>query len=248
MKKKNLIMLVATMLFLLAILLPYIIDELYYLNPICDFFDVSYEPSDLLSYYGSVLIALGTFSLGIATFVQNKKAQEKTEEVNRLSLELQKKSMDMAEEQYKRGQDNNGGNSSTNPKFEIKLSGYSGCYANLRLSVKNVTSGIVSNLSVIEVKFVNSNNDIIRKVYTGQFEKRSLVGAQETLVKTNTPEMAIRTQEKYRSRISYYKNVTLEFSFSCEDETGAVHYYRAKLPIPTTEKYCKEYFDVQKVG
>ena len=53
--------------------------------------------ADILSYYGSVLIFIGTSALSIATYFQNKKAQEKSEEVNRLQLELQRKSMAMAE-------------------------------------------------------------------------------------------------------------------------------------------------------
>ena len=86
----------------------------------------------LEGYYASVLSLLGTAILGILTLRQNKIAQEKSEEVNRLQLALQRKSMAMAEAQYNK----DGDEKSAPPKFEVSLKGYSGTYCNMRLEIK----------------------------------------------------------------------------------------------------------------
>ena len=128
---------------IVIILLPFIVEKIYYLEPPCDFFLLGYDATDILAYYGSVLSLVGATILGVLTLIQNKKAQEKSDEVNRLQLELQRKSMAMAEAQYSKEQNHN----QLIPKFEISLSGYGGNYTNLSLSIKNVASIIISCLT-----------------------------------------------------------------------------------------------------
>lgn len=99
-KKRIVFILSAILVGVIVVFLPFIVEKLYYTKAPLKFFEVSYEAKDFLSYYGSVLSFAGATILGILTLLQNKKAQEKSDEVNRLQLELQKKSMAMAEAQY----------------------------------------------------------------------------------------------------------------------------------------------------
>ena len=79
--------------------MPWIVDKIFYTTPPSNFFYTHYGVSDILSYYASVLSLLVTAILGILTLRQNKIAQVKSEEVNRLQLELQRKSMAMSKAQ-----------------------------------------------------------------------------------------------------------------------------------------------------
>ena len=92
-KKRIVFILSAILVGVIVVFLPFIVEKLYYTKAPLKFFEVSYEAKDFLSYYGSVLTFAGATILGILTLLQNKKAQEKSDEVNRLQLELQKKSM-----------------------------------------------------------------------------------------------------------------------------------------------------------
>ena len=49
-------------------------------------------------------------------------------------------------------------------------------------------------------------------------------------------------------KVSYLNNISLTFSFSCEDEKGNTHYYRAVANIASTQHFHKELWDVKKVG
>jgi hypothetical protein len=125
-------------------ILPFIINWIYSQKAPSDFFVTLFDASDFLVYYASALSFLGTLILGVLTLVQNKRAQEKTNEINQLQLELQKKSMVLAEERYEKEED-----SSIIPKFAISVSSYSGHYLNPRIKIQNVSGLIVSNLTFI---------------------------------------------------------------------------------------------------
>ena len=73
------------------VLLPLVINHIYYIDAICDFFITDLDVADFVVYYPSALSFLGTIILGMLTLYQNKRAQEKTDEVNKLQLEMQKK-------------------------------------------------------------------------------------------------------------------------------------------------------------
>ena len=225
---------------IVVVFLPFIVEKLYYTKAPLKFFEVSYEAKDFLSYYGSVLSFAGATILGIITLLQNKKAQEKSDEVNRLQLELQKKSMAMAEAQYSQ----NKVPANTIPKFEISLHAYYGNYANLSLSLKNVSSVFVSNIRFISFLIQNEDGSEIADVEQLIAKHHSLSSAQETVIETNTPNMVVGSGRE----ISFYKNIKFVLSFSCEDEMSNTHYYRATISIPSTRNFCRDPWQVECVG
>lgn len=143
------------------------IEWVYEKNPPCDFFDVEFEAKDLLSYYGSVLVALATSALSIMTYLQTKRANSKSEEVNYLSLELQKKQMAIAEKSFqeelqrKRSDDKKDKEQDDRvrdvPKFEISILSYSSYYSNLMLKLLNVSDFPASSISSIGFDVLNKN-------------------------------------------------------------------------------------------
>ena len=228
-KKRIVFILSAILVGVIVVFLPFIVEKLYYTKAPLKFFEVSYEAKDFLSYYGSVLSFAGATILGILTLLQNKKAQEKSDEVNRLQLELQKKSMASA---------------NTIPKFEISLHAYNGNYANLSLSLKNVSSVFASNISFISFLIQNEDGSEIADVKQLIAKHHSLSSAQETVIETNTPNMVVGSGRE----VSFYKNVKFVLSFSCEDEMGNTHYYRATISIPSTKDFCRDPWQVECVG
>lgn len=228
----------------LTLLLPFLIDILYYINPPFEFFNVSYENKDILSYYGGALSFIGSVLLGVITIIQNQKAQDKSDEVSRLKLELQRKSMAMAEERYEKLHSIE----KISPKFEIKISGYNGTYANIKLEMKNVSSTIVSSISPLAFYALDENSSEIDRAKDIKVKNTSLSSAQSTQIETIFQELIIRTQEKYHKNISCYNNISLIFEFSCEDEKGETHYYRSELNVPTTQKFTSNVWKTTKVG
>lgn len=239
-KKRIVFILSAFLVGIIVVFLPFIVEKLYYTKAPLKFFEVSYEAKDFLSYYGSVLSFAGATILGILTLLQNKKAQEKSDEVNRLQLELQKKSMAMAEAQYAE----NKTSANTVPRFEISLHGYNGNYANLELCLKNVSSIFASNISFISFLIQNEDGSEIADVKQVVAKHHSLSSAQETVIKTNTPNMVVGGGRN----VSFYQNVKFILSFSCEDEFGDTHYYRTSIEIPSTKDYCHDSWQAKCVG
>lgn len=225
---------------LIVIFLPFTVEKIFYMNAPCSFFEVNYDAADILSYYGSVLSFIGATILGVLTLRQNKKAQEKSDEVNRLQLELQKKSMAMAEAHYT----SNGSDSQVCPKFQVSLHGYSGNYANLSLSLKNVSSMIVSNISPISLIVQQKLGEEIANGGQLEIKPRALSPIQEAVVNTNTPNL-VTTSGK---QTEFYSDIILILSFSCEDEKGNTHYLRATATVPSTKNYYSEPWLVEKVG
>lgn len=218
---------------LLVCSIPLWIDKLYNINPLHDFFFIKFSQSDILLFSGSALTFIGSTILGVLTLYQNKKSQEKTDEINRLQLELQRKSMRMAEEQLKKDTD-----IQQVPKFEVTLKRYNGNYSNLCLSLKNVCSIIVSNITPIDVIIKDKNIDISNATKFAT-DLRSLSPSQEAIIKTNTTDISIPNN---------YRNLDLIFNFSCEDENGKIHYYQAVSTIPDPREFSKEIFNVSKIG
>lgn len=239
-KKWILVALLAILVGIIVLFLPFIVEDLYYSKAPFKFFEVSYEAKDILAYYGSVLSFAGATILGILTLLQNKKAQEKSDEVNRLQIELQKKSMAMAEAQYSQ----NKASANTVPKFEISLRGYSGNYAKLELRLKNVSSIFVSNISFISFLIQDKDGNEMVNVKQLVAKHHSLSSAQETVIKTNTPNMTTGSGWE----VSFLYNIKFVLSFSCEDEMGNTHYYRASVVIPSTKDYCNDSWQVECVG
>ncbi|MEE0363310.1 MAG: hypothetical protein UD575_00380 [Oscillospiraceae bacterium] len=239
-KKWIVLIILVILVCVLVTFLPFIIEKLYYAKAPFKLFEVSYEAKDILAYYGSVLSFAGATILGILTLRQNKKAQEKSDEVNRLQIEFQKKSMAMAEAQYAQSK----AATSTVPKFEISLHSYNGNYANLELCLKNVSSIFASNISFISFLIQDEDANEIANVKQFAVKHHSLSSAQETIIKTDTPNMVVGNGKAAR----FYQNIRFVLSFSCEDEMGNTHYYRAAIEIPSTREFCHDSWQAECVG
>lgn len=243
-----------------SVLLPFIVDELYQVVPSAKFWNVSITADNLLLYYGSLISAAGTIVLGIVTLHQNRKLQEKSDEVSRLTLEVNKRTLALAEQQYNeskdsessdnKSKDNEKSKASANdgniPKFSAELINYSGNYACPSIKITNVSHVIVSMLTPIEAKYVDGSEHSIAAADRIAFEKKNLASNESTIYKAHLQDMCIRSDSG--RKIDFYKNITLIIEFSCEDEKSKVHYYRGKLHIATTEEFSHEPFDIKKIG
>ena len=221
-------------------ILPFIINWIYSQKAPSDFFVTLFDASDFLMYYASALSFLGTLILGVLTLVQNKRAQEKTNEINQLQLELQKKSMVLAEERYEKEED-----SSIIPKFAISVSSYSGHYLNPRIKIQNVSGLIVSNLTFISGCVKTSDGEVLRNVTNNKFKNRSLTPNGETILDLEMLNLSKRTGDR---EYIFYENVDFILEFSVEDEKYKKHYFRAVLHIPTTKNFVNDLWKVEKVG
>lgn len=232
-KKRNIIIfaIAAILVVGLLIIMPFIVHSIYETETPNGFFATTFNASDFLVYYASALSFLGTLVLGVLTLVQNKKAQDRAEEINRLELDLQKRSMVMAEKQYKRD------DTVIIPKFQIQFCGMSGYYGNPTITIKNVTSMIVSNLVPITFSVYTKENEEIYSVRELRINLKSLSGGQEA-----------RIESKMKSLTSDYRDLTMLFEFSCEDERYNKHYYRARIKIPDVNKLVGSPWEVEKVG
>lgn len=226
------------------ILMPWIVDKLFYTEPPADFFYTHYEVSDILSYYASALSLLGTAILGILTLRQNKIAQKKSEEVDRLQLELQRKTMAMAEAQYNKDRDEK----SAPPKFEVSLKSYSGTYCNMRLEVKNVSSIIASSITPLALIAKNADNQQIAEAKELKIGSRSLSSAQAATIESMFPELVEREGTGYAAKTHFLNDIKLSFEFSCEDELSKTYYFRATAMLATTKDYFKDIWEIERVG
>ena len=217
-------------------ILPFIINCIYSQKAPLDFFVTRFDASDFLVYYASVLSFLGTLILGVLTLVQNKRAQEKTDEINQLQLELQRKSMAQAEERYSQPVDN------VAPKLEIKLQCISGTYGNPIIKIKNVSSTIISNLtSILFCVKDNEGNEILRATNM-KLKHRSIMEGHYTTLETTMKELFV---EKSKTPLT---NVSLWWDFSCEDEKYKTHYFRAHIEIVNAKNYNGDIWKINQVG
>lgn len=221
------------------VLLPAVINYIYYSDAPCDFFVVDLNVDDLVAYYASALSFLGTLILGMLTLHQNKRAQEKTDEINKLQLEMQKKSMELAEKQYVQETE------AIVPKFEISITSYSGHYLNPRIILKNVSSTLISELTFISSYVRDSQGNVVQKVTNHKIKHRSLSSNGETTIDFEMLNLSKRIANR---EFQFYENVEFVFEFSCEDEKYNKHYFRATLNIPSTKDFIGDHWKVRKVG
>ena len=237
-KTYKIIIYVAIAVFIIGLLgvLPFIISWIYSQEAPSDFFVTRFDASDFLVYYASALSFLGTLILGVLTLVQNKRAQEKTDEINQLQLELQRKSMAQAEERYSQPVDD------VAPKFEIKLQCISGTYGNPTIKIKNVSSTIISNLtSILFCVKDNDGNEILRATNM-KLKHRSIMEGHYTTLETTMKELFV---DKSKTPLT---NVSLWWDFSCEDEKYKTHYFRAHMEIANTKNYNGDIWKINQVG
>lgn len=239
--KKNIVLCI---LFVLAVciflvLLPLVINHIYHMKAPLEFFVTDLKVADYVVYYASALSFLGSLILGILTLYQNKLAQEKTDEINKLQLEMQKRSMELAERQYQKETE------TLIPKFNISILSYSGHYLNPRIKIKNVSSMLISDLTFISSYVKDDQENIIRKVTEHKIKNRSLPSNEETIIDLKMLNLSKRTGDR---EYQYYKNVVFVLEFSCEDEKYNKHYFRAILNIPDTKNFVGDHWKVEKVG
>lgn len=231
-----------------TIIMPLILNMIYYLDAPWNFFIVGYDISDILDYYGAILTFIGTGILGIITIYQNYVSQKKTDEVNKLTLELQKKSMAMAEQKYEKEKLNE--IKKNTPKFELKNSCYNGLYMNLCAILKNVSNIVVSGIKSISFEVFDESNAIISTSDNVKSESSSLLPGKETQINFHNSELKSKNLINANGQQinDSLKKITLVWSFQCEDSYGNVHYYRAKLYIEDSMNFVKDFWNVEKVG
>ena len=231
--KKMSIVITITLLLLFIIIVPLFINWIYYLNTPWDIFKVGYDLQNILGYYGAVLTFLGTVSLGVITVFQNYLSHQKTNEINKLTLELQKKSMAMAEQRYEKEKLNE--IMKTTPKFELKNSGSNGNHMNLKVNLKNVSDIIISGIKSISFEVFDETNAIVTTSHKVKSKETSLSPGESTIIEFHNDQL--------RS-----ENSTIVWSFQCEDQFGNIHYLKAKLQIEDIDKLLVNNWEIQKVG
>lgn len=230
------------------ILMPLILNTMYYSDAPCNFFTVGYDISSILNYYGAILTFIGTVSLGAITVYQNYISQKKTDEINRLTLELQKKSMAMAEQNYEKEKQEEINRNT--PRFELKSTGCNGHYMNLTAVFKNISSGMVSAIKSLSFEvFDEVDTDVINsdKVVVG---KSSLLHGEETNINFYNNELTTKkvvNEHGLRALISL-KKFSIVWSFQCEDLHGKIHYFKAKLYVEDSNNFIPDLWKVEKVG
>jgi len=240
---------VSILLFLFFItIMPFILNKIYYLTAPCDFFNVGYSVDYILDYYGAVLTFIGTVSLGIITVYQNYMSQKKTDEINKLTLELQKKSMAMAEQNYEK--ENLNEIIKNSPKFELKNVCCNGHYMNLCAVLKNVSDNIISGLKSVSFEVFYESNVIVTTSNNVKIKVSSLSSGQVTDIEFHNTEL------KSQNMIYVYgqqvfdslKKITMVWSFQCEDSHSNIHYYKATLYIEDSNSFTGDLWRVEKVG
>jgi len=186
--------------------------------------------------------------LGLFTVYQNYISQRKSDEVNKLTLELQKKSMALAEQAYEK--DKKIELKSSTPKFEIRNTGSNGNYMNLSAILKNVSDIIVSGIKSISFEVITSDNETLitsDKVYSKVY---SLTPGQETEIQFHNAEIKSKDIIASNGQQVYdgVKNCTIVWKFKCEDSIDNTHYYKASLLIEDSRNYKGELWEVKKVG
>lgn len=230
------------------IIMPLILNIIYYSKVPFHFFYVGYDISNILDYYGSILTFIGTLILGIITVYQNYVSQKKTDEVNKLTLELQKKSMAMAEKSYEKEKlcETN----KNTPKFEVRNLGYNGCYMNLYAELKNVSSIIVSGIKSVSFEVFDEFNTTVTTSDKVKSDVFSLSPGEKTKIEFHNSELQCKKQTSMDGQQVYerLKNFTMIWGFQCEDPNGNIHYYKANLYVEDHDKFYEHLWEVEKVG
>lgn len=224
-----------TILFLIVfiIIIPLIINWLYHKEAPFEFFYVDYDISSILGYYGSILTFIGTSVLGGITIYQNHLSQKKTDDINRLTIELQKKSMAMAELSYKETKSEE--IRKNTPKFELVNDGCYGRYKHLYGNLKNISNITASRIKSISFEIFDSENKLIMTSDKVKIKDFSISSGQETKV------------EFYNDEINFNK-ITIKWSFQCEGPDGNTYYYRANLFKENIHEFKVEPWEVKNIG
>ncbi|GEL78670.1 hypothetical protein [Tenuibacillus multivorans] len=228
------------------IIMPFVLNWIYYLRAPSDFYDVGYKISSILGYYGAVLTFIGTVSLGIITVYQNYVSHQKTNEINKLTLELQKKSMAMAEQRYEKEKLNEV--KKNTPKFEIKNKSSNGHYMNLQAELKNVSNIIVSGIKSVSLDVYDNTSAIVTTSHEVRSKESSLSPGDKAIIEFHNDELRSKKVESGRKINESLLDLTIIWSFQCEDQFGNTLYFKAEFHIEDSKKFVDGPWEVQKVG
>lgn len=239
-------LIVSLLLVFILIVMPLVINAVYYMEAPCSFLKVGYDISSILNFYGAVLTFIGTVSLGIITVFQNYLSQKKSDEVNRLTLELQKKSMVLAEQKYEKEKQFE--KNKNIPKFEIHNVSSNGNYMNLQVTMKNVSNNIVSSIKPISFTVIDDKNSILISSDNIKIDKFSLMQGDEAHIRFNNAMLKEQNVVNGQQTSVSYKNITINWSFQCDDSYGDTNYFKAKLYIEDSNRFNADLWLVEKVG
>lgn len=239
--KKFMIVLISVFLVVFLILMPFLVDKLYDCEPPNNFFDVNLSKSDILDYYAQLLSLLSTIVLGVIAVVQTYRSQKKTEEINELQLSIAQRELSVVERQYENDMREINANA---PKFEIKITGYSGCYNKINIEIKNISETLISAFRIISFDVHKSEEDTF-SIKRWKIKFQSLASTEVQNVEIFTPDMLDKDE---KNQIKNWKNVRLVWKFSCDDCKGNKHFYAACLTIPDTKVYVGDYWKISKIG
>lgn len=222
MKKTNsfLVKMIIILLIILIVvlLMPFFIFHICQYNPKYDFFKVSYDSTTMLNYYASIISFLGTLFLGTISIYQTHIAQQKTDKVNELLIKLEQKNMLLAEKSFNYQMEN----SRTVPKFEVSHLGNNGQYSNMSITLQNISSVIISNLTSVSFSVIDDKNkELVIKNINPQIVSHSLNIGEKTNINFNNDIIDCNISK-------------IIWKFSCEDEQANIYYYRIERLLPNT--------------
>lgn len=229
------------------ILIPLILNKIYYTKAICNFFVVGYSVDYILGYYGNILTFIGTVSLGIITVYQNHVSQQKTEKISELQIQLAERNAELAEKSYKKQLEDT--NIKLLPRFELINQRISGGYSNLTAKLKNVSSSAISELKSVSFEVINSENNILLKSEKVNIKTSFLLSGTETEIEFNNKEMNSSDQfnEFGNSRKVPWKNIKIEWRFQCNDEHSRTHFFKATVIIEDCDIFIPNIWNVEKL-
>lgn len=206
-----------------------------------NFFDVELSKGDILEYYTQLLSLISTIVLGVIAVVQTYRNQKKSDEINDLQLSIAQRELAVVEKQYK---NELGAIKASAPKFEVKITGYSGCYSKINIEIKNISEMLISAFRIISFDVCKSE-DQVYSIKRWKLKFQSMTSAEAQNVEIFTPDMCDHV-EKY-GQVRYWENVKLVWKFSCDDSKGNKHFYSACLIIPKTNEFVGEYWKILKI-
>lgn len=201
-----------------------------------------YDISNFLDYYSSILTFIGTMTLGIITVYQNYISQRKTDEINKLTIELQKKSMEIAEINYKKEIMKN------TPKFEITNSSCNGFCSNLNIKLKNVSETNVYGIDSILFEVFNELGEIIvTSSKEVKINKYSLLLGEYAEINFNNEAIQSKEEKNEYPLNVELSNVRVVWKFKC-DTYYNTHYYKAEMFLKYSYDMSDGVWNIEKIG
>lgn len=133
--------LIAFIIFMIILGVPFIIHILFKLHPNNNFFVAEWSAGELLSYYGSILAFLGTVILGALSLYQNHLIKQESDKRTEL-LEQREHESNM-------------------PRFRLRHVGSQGNIQKMQLEIENISENIANDIILYDVKILSDNKDIL---------------------------------------------------------------------------------------